>query len=146
MRSQSLTALACAAGLLALAAPGARTARAEDLDQMQGTWRVVSAQVGGAVAGSKDLKKMRVSIDGHKLILDEGTRVYTVHFALDPTASPHQVDFFKDMGRKQKLWDGLYEFDGKDLKLCWGAEGAERPKEFGVQKGTEQRYFIISPK
>jgi uncharacterized protein (TIGR03067 family) len=144
MARRSLTVLGCSVVFLSLAALASNTARAYDLDKMQGAWRVVSAQVGADVAGSRALRAMRVTVDGNRLVLEEGNKTYTVHFALDPDS--HQVDFYKDKGRKEKLWDGIYEFDGKDLKLCWGAEGAARPKEFGVKAGTQQRYYIISPR
>jgi uncharacterized protein (TIGR03067 family) len=144
MSRRLLAILGCALGLFALTALTARTARADDLDKWQGAWRVVAAQVGGDVAGTSQLKKMRVTVDGNKLILEEGPKTYTVHFALDPES--HQVDFYKDAGRKEKLWLGIYELDGKELKLCWGPNGAERPKEFEVKKGTDQRYYVISKK
>src|SRR5689334_20177167 len=101
MSRRSLAVIGCAAGLLAFAALASSTARADDLDKMQGTWRVVSAQVGADVAGTKALRAMRVSIDGNKLVLEEGNKTYVVHFALDPES--HQVDFYKDKGRREKL-------------------------------------------
>jgi uncharacterized protein (TIGR03067 family) len=141
-----MTVFGCALGFIALAALVSGDARADELRDMQGTWRVVEAQAGGAVANQKQLDEMRVVIDGNKFTLVEPSRTYNVHFFLDSSANPHEVDFYKDAKKQEKLWLGIYDFDGKEMKICWGSVGAERPKEFEVKKGTDQRYFVIRKK
>jgi uncharacterized protein (TIGR03067 family) len=146
MSRRSLAVYGCAVGLLALAALVSGDARADELKEMQGTWKVVEAQVGGAVANQKKLDEMKVVIDGNKFTLVEPARTYNVHFLLDSSANPQEVDFYKDAKRKEKLWLGIYDFDGKEMNLCWASVGGDRPKEFEVKKGTDQRYFVIRKK
>src|SRR5262249_25695906 len=42
-----------------------------------------------------------------------------------------------------RVWLGIYEFEGKELKLCWGPAGDKRPERFGTNKKNENRYFKI---
>jgi uncharacterized protein (TIGR03067 family) len=127
-----------------LLAPG--TVRADDQEKLQGAWKVVQAEVGNEKANKGQKKELEVLIEGNKLTLIEGDTKETVHFGLDPSAKTHTIDFFKTAEKKEKIWHGIYEFDGKDLKLCWGPAGHDRPKEFGVKKGSEERYYIIRKK
>jgi uncharacterized protein (TIGR03067 family) len=122
------------------------TARADDQEKLQGAWKVVQAEVGNDKATKGQKKELEVLIEGNALTLIEGDTKETVHFALEPTGKAHTIDFYKTAERKEKIWHGIYELDGKDVKLCWGPAGQERPKEFGVKKGTEQRYYIIRKK
>jgi uncharacterized protein (TIGR03067 family) len=62
---------------------------------------------------------------------------------LDPAAKPSAIDFFKDAGKKERIWHGIYDFDGKELKLCWGPAGEERPERFATNKKNENRNFVI---
>jgi uncharacterized protein (TIGR03067 family) len=75
--------------------------------------------------------------------LKEGARTYVVHFALDPAAKPSVIEFFKDAEKKERFWHGIYDFDGKELKLCWGPAGDKRPEKFASNKKNENRYFKI---
>ena len=62
---------------------------------------------------------------------------------VDADAKPHMIDFYKTSEKKEKIWHGIYAFDGQDLKLCWGPAGHERPKDFGAKKSDHNRYFIV---
>jgi uncharacterized protein (TIGR03067 family) len=132
-----------AIALLALAALATGFARAGEGDRFQGTWKAIFGEIGGKEATSAQLKGFQAIVDGDKFILVEGAGKETVHFTLNPDAKPRAVDFYKGSGKKDKLWHGIYEFNGKDLKQCWGPAGGDRPKDFNSKASNQHRYFIF---
>jgi uncharacterized protein (TIGR03067 family) len=133
--------------VLLVAALVVTPARAETpKEKMQGTWDAIHAQVGGQEAPGELLKAIHMTIEGEKLTLVEGDKTYVVHFALSPAAKPSAADFYKDSNMKEKVWHGIYDFDGKNLKMCWGAASEERPSKFAGNPHNEHRYFIFVKK
>src|SRR5262249_2328783 len=99
-----------------------------DKEAIQGTWIAESAQTEGKKIGDDQVKKCKISFNGDKIELvglshgkGQGT------FTLDPTKKPQGIDM-----RIPDMDDvfGIYELDGKTLKLCLNAGPGERPKEF----------------
>jgi uncharacterized protein (TIGR03067 family) len=113
---------------------------------MQGAWKVTFAEVGAKEARKNALKSLAVHIDGDKFTLVEGDRKEVVHISIDADAKPRAIDFYKTSDKKEKVWHGIYAFDGDDLKLCWGPAGQDRPKDFGSARSNSNRYFIIKKK
>ena len=136
--------LTLAAGsLLALATLVA----ADDADKMQGTWKVAYARVSGTTADAGTRAKLGVIIDGDKFTLIEPGMKESVHFTLDPKASPPHIDFWKGKtasSKGQHFWHGIYEFEGDTLKVCWGPVGAPRPKDFTGGAAKMQRNFKLT--
>jgi uncharacterized protein (TIGR03067 family) len=128
--------------LLALLLLASGPARADDMKDMQGNWKVT----GGEVGKTPLPKGMEVIIEKDKFTLKEGSKQEVVHFVLDDTAKPHGVEFFKMGDKKEKVWHGIYEFDGKELKFCWGPAGKSRPTDFKPRKNSEDRYYILKKK
>lgn len=144
MNSRLLSALWGGAALLALAVLVPEFAQAGPEDRMQGTWKVVSAKVGSKEATAAELKEMEVIVEGDKFTLVEGSRKYTVHFDADAKAKPHRViEFFKSTAKQDKLWHGIYDFDGMKLTLCWGPAGEERPKAFDTKNRNQNRLYVL---
>jgi uncharacterized protein (TIGR03067 family) len=129
---------------VAIVVLGAGVLRAGDGDRFQGTWRVTFALIGKDEATAGQLKQMRVIVDGDKFTLVNGDKESVVHFELDPTARPNRcIEFYKGAEKKEKLWHGIYVFEGKDLKVCWGPAGSARPKRFGGNEANENRYVEL---
>src|SRR3954470_1289200 len=145
MRSRVLSPCSNGLALLALIAV-ASTARADDQERMQGTWKATLARIGANQATAAQLKKIEVIVEGDKFTLVEGEKKYVVHFALTSGGKPGVVEFFKTSEKKERLWHGIYEFDGKELKLCWAPAAHERPAKFGTTKHNEDRYFVLKKK
>ncbi len=123
------------------------TARAEDdKERVQGTWKVIKAEVGKQRADKELKRELEVIFDGKKFTVVDGDKKETAHFSLDPDEKPRTIDFFEDAEGKKKSWHGIYEFDGKELKLCWGAAGDKRPREFEVRRDSDDRYFVLRKK
>jgi uncharacterized protein (TIGR03067 family) len=146
MLSPLLRSLVSCAALFAGVLLTTGSARADDQEHMQGSWRVIFAEIGGKEANKEQLKGLEVIVEGDKFTLVEGARKEVVHFSLSPDSKPKTIDFFKSTEKKEKVWLGIYAFDGKDLKLCWGPAGKDRPKEFGAKKSNQDRYFILRKK
>ena len=89
------------------------------------------------MATERQLEGFHVTVEGDKFTLVEGSKTYVVHFALSPDAKPHVIEFYKTVDKKEKMWHGIYEFEGKELKLCWGPAGRPRPKDFESSKADD---------
>jgi len=143
MRPRLWNSLKCAlAGLVVALA--ATPIRADDAKKMQGTWDVASVEVGNKKPST--LKGWSVTIDGDKFTLNEGGgKSVTVHFTINSEVKPATIEFFKDAGKKDKLWHGIYDFTAKDkeLKLCWGPAGEDRPKKFDTNKKNDNRLYTL---
>jgi uncharacterized protein (TIGR03067 family) len=64
-----------------------------------------------------------------------GEVIVTGTFKLDPKQMPKTIDWTTDAD-EGKASLGIYEFDGDTLRICLSEPGMERPKEFGVKKGS----------
>lgn len=56
-------------------------------------------------------------------------------FAVDEKATPKAIDLWKYQaapGGKEHVYKGVYELDGKTLKICWAETSPDRPKKVGT--------------
>jgi uncharacterized protein (TIGR03067 family) len=144
MQRRLLRVLGSLVALLSFVLAAAPARADDDKDKMQGTWKVIKAVAGKERAGKEDKDKMEVVVDGKNFTLTVGDAKETAHFVLDTEKKPHHIDFLE--GGKTKTWHGIYEWDGKDLKLCWGPAGEKRPTDFGVRDKIDDRYYILRKK
>jgi uncharacterized protein (TIGR03067 family) len=133
-------------GAIAIVVLVSGPARASDGDRFQGSWRVIYAEVGNKEATDAQLKLMEVTIDGDKFTLVNGAKRDVVHFNLDPTTRPHAIEFFRTSDKAEKVWHGIYAFDDRKLKLCWGPAGNERPVRFSASTSNKHSFIIIQKK
>ena len=133
-------ALLLAAGLLVGADAKDDDAK-KDLELLQGTWALVSAERDGKKAPEDEVKKTRLVVTGNKFKFSadpsgvgtaaEGT------FTVDPSKKPKQTDSTAGAGAdKGKVSLGIYETDGVTQKICFAAPGKDRPKEFAAPAGS----------
>ena|ERR1043166_5040833 len=135
-----------AVALSAVVMLGTSPSRADDLKKMQGTWKVVLAHVAGEELTKAQVEKLEIIIADDKLTLVEPDRKEVVHFVLDSDAKPPHIDFYKGAGKKDKVYHGIYDFDGKSLKLCWALLEDGRPTRFGSKEKNQKRYFVLEKK
>jgi uncharacterized protein (TIGR03067 family) len=141
--SKRIWAVSGCVAAVAIITLAAGSVRAGDGDRFQGTWRVTFAEIGKSEATGAQLRSMKIMVDGDKLTLVEGDSEEVVHFDLDPTTRPHRIEFFRGPAKKVKKWHGIYVFDGRKLKLCWGPAGSDRPTRFSANESNENRLFVI---
>jgi len=109
----------------------------EDLDALQGTWRVTALEVEGNqmeeifFAGSKVV----VADSGFTTVSMGGN--YAGMLAVDVGAQPHKLDMVFTYGPHAGSRSlGIYRFEGDAWLLCLGFAGRERPTDFVTLPGT----------
>src|SRR5437899_2173093 len=110
--------------------------RADDASALEGTWTVVSAELGGvrqspAITTNIVLKiadgKYEVTVNGNP---DKGT------CKVDPSAKPRIMDITGTEGPNAgRTIPAIYELSGDKLKICYGLRGSPRPTEFKSNPG-----------
>ena len=125
-----------AAACLALAADKSKdnVVKAE-LEKLQGTWQLISAETDGKKLPEETVKKIRVVIKGNKHTVHFGDKVVAkqIPFTLDPTKKPKTTD---DTLPDGKQIFGIYELKGDILKSCVAGIGKNRPKKFAAAQGS----------
>jgi uncharacterized protein (TIGR03067 family) len=128
--------------LLAADAPQDAAVKKE-LDQLQGTWQMVSHEVNGKPDDT--LKGTVRVVEGDKFTIKKGDKVLRVGtMKLDPTKKPKWIDIsFTEGPEKGKARLGIYVLDGDMQKICYGDLDKERPAEFGSKPGTGHRLVVF---
>jgi uncharacterized protein (TIGR03067 family) len=137
--------LLCAALLPAADVP-AGDANAADLAKMQGDWMVVSTTIDGSKLSNDEAQTLFRTVSGNSYRifrfskpLSRGT------FKLDATKKPKTIDSTPAAAPNGKPLLGIYEFDGKTLKICNARPGQPRPTEFGAKEGSNQTEVVWQP-
>jgi uncharacterized protein (TIGR03067 family) len=107
----------------------------KELGKMQGTWQVVSSQVGDEKASAAEVKKRKVTVKGNVLAYDPGSgprdrREGTIR--LDPKAKT--LDWTLTAPEVGPTMLALYELKGDDLRIGFGNDGLVRPRRFVLGK------------
>jgi uncharacterized protein (TIGR03067 family) len=118
---------------------GAQDSEKADQDRLQGTWTKIRATVGSARGVLESKRKEGWLFEGNRywLILDgvRGKRGFT--FTLDPTKIPCTID----MESSPNKYLGIYEFDGKRLRICYNLK--TRPTRFDPMEHDGDFYNIF---
>jgi uncharacterized protein (TIGR03067 family) len=127
-------------GLLAAVASAQHEATKKDLDQLQGTWRLVSRERDGKADLADALKDVRVTHEGDKFSFSgspSGSGAMKGTFKLDATKSPKAMDRMPADGpQKGKALPGIYKLEGDTLTICASVEGKDRPTEFATKPNS----------
>jgi len=121
----------------------------DDLQALQGAWRLVSDEVGGKEAMEKPAEEEWVVRDRMLTMRpkDPNQVPHTETFVLRPDKTPKQIDidpYPVGLFRESDLVKGIYTLDGDVWKLCLPgattlvnppAEAKERPKEMATKPG-----------
>src|SRR5262245_38149427 len=126
-----------ALGMLVLAVG---SARADDQEKLQGTWKAEKAVRGGMETGADELSKMSIEFKGNKAIPKrDGNDEKEAEYKLDDSKKPKTIDVSTPDGKQIK---GIYEIDGDSLKLCFVEEG-DRPTKFESTEGSKVMYLVL---
>jgi uncharacterized protein (TIGR03067 family) len=118
--------------------PSRWVTRGRDFDALQGRWAVVSQELGGSpVPPGVGPEWLEFEGDQMRFGLPSASRAVLPqhHFALDPAASPSQINLL-GTGSRMLEGPGIYRIDGDALTLCIGESYAIRPSQFKTERGS----------
>ena len=132
----ALVAVGCSGPALAAENPPVTN----DLAQLQGTWTMVSGSADGQAMPDEMLKQMKRVCKGDETTTTTGGQVFMkAKITIDPSKRPKTIDYEMIEGfTKGKKQLGIYEVDGDTFKSCFGAAGADRPKDFTSRPGDQR--------
>ena len=135
IRNAFLIGLTCAA--ISLAGAEDNPAIKKDMAQLQGEWSMVSGTADGQPMPDEMRKQMKRVCKGDEITVTAGGQLFLkAKVTIDPSRKPKTIDYEMTEGfTKGKKQLGIYELDGDTFKSCFGAPGAERPKDFTSQPG-----------
>ena len=97
------------------AQPGTKAAK-EEMAKLQGTWKVVAAQMAGK--DFPDFKKLQLVINRDTMALKaSGMDVKSWTFTVDPSRKPKAMDWI--MGEEKASLPAIYSLEGDDLRICF---------------------------
>lgn len=106
-----------------------------DAKAIQGTWEIVSAEIGGELFPVEAFNEVQLVLkEGtYKLAIDEG-----IYKLLDADGKKG-IDVIGEKGpNKGKTIPAIYEIKGDSMKICYDLAGKSRPGKFETEKGTRQ--------
>lgn len=117
----------------------------KELAKFDGTWNVTEITYNG-----KDHSKLKFNFvfKGDEAIVEGNDQVKVEYarlkFKLDPTTTPKIVDLTVGAGvQKDASMEGIYEFRGKELRICIKVFGKDRPTEFSSPDGASVALLVL---
>jgi uncharacterized protein (TIGR03067 family) len=109
-------------------------ARADDLKDMAGKWKVETAEAGGKPIDSAEMKELVVTITGDQYEVQVKDKTDRGSLKLDEAQKPKAMDATDTEGDDVgKVIKAIYELKGDTLRVCYAFNGAERPTEFATK-------------
>jgi uncharacterized protein (TIGR03067 family) len=118
---------------------GDDAAAKKDLDRLQGDWPVVSCEVGNHDIPSPD-GPHRLAIEGDQLAIVRNGKQPPgrLTIKLDPSKSPARIQI---SGPGGLTYQGIYEFDGKRLRICYNQK--TRPSGFDAKEQAAAPHNVL---
>jgi uncharacterized protein (TIGR03067 family) len=112
----------------------------KDLEALQGTWRLVSGEIGGRKMTAEELKESKLVFKGDRYTVRRGSGPTVVGIVkLNSAKNPKTIDITDGDGPyRGKTLLGIYAVKGDELKECFAPPGQARPAKFVTNAGTSQ--------
>jgi uncharacterized protein (TIGR03067 family) len=126
-----------AAGLV-LATTSEQAGDQQDLQKLQGTWKLVSAMQDGKPLPDEKVKQTTIVFQGDSFRFPGSAEYATSKegtIKIDPTKKPKQMDATSTQG---EVMLGIYDLSGDRYKVCFAPAGKARPAEFASKSGSGQ--------
>jgi len=108
----------------------------ESMRAIDGTWVFTSLEVEGTAVPQGSFRNSSLTIDGNAFAMVSPEANYAGTCDIDVSIVPHTIDIhFTEGPEAGNSSLGIYEFDGRELKICLGFTDVPRPKEFATKAG-----------
>jgi uncharacterized protein (TIGR03067 family) len=125
------------AAMLSPATIGRAADDQDDLKLLTGTWKPISADLGGNKIDAMVLEMAKVVYEGDKYRITIGEKEEGGSFTLDPKKSPKCMDIFPTSGDNNgKTLLAVYELAGDKLTICYSLTPSVRPENFEPASNT----------
>ena len=92
-----------------------------EIDRMQGTWRVVALETEGQPMAQAMLAEARIVVSGDRFTSLGMGAIYGGTLVVDASATPRRLDLVFDRGPEQGSTNlAIYELDGDTWRICLG--------------------------
>jgi uncharacterized protein (TIGR03067 family) len=110
---------------------------ADEIKKLQGSWKPVSALMGGQPFPQPVLDIMKLVVADGRYTVTIGEQKDEGMCKVDPTKSPRAMDIEGTKGPNQgKKILCIYEFKDETLRVCYDLSGKARPTEFKSKPET----------
>jgi uncharacterized protein (TIGR03067 family) len=112
--------------------------------EFEGEWRMVSGVSNGVAMDESTVQWVKRKTIGDETTIYAGPQLMMkMKFTANSSRSPKTIDYINTGGaNKGKNQEGIYDLDGKILKVCMAAPGAQRPKEFESKAGDGRMFTV----
>jgi uncharacterized protein (TIGR03067 family) len=127
-------------GLLLAADIPQEPAAKKDLENLQSSWKLVSAMQDGKALSEDTVKRTTIVFQGNKFTFPGQSEQATSKegtIQIDPTKEPKRMDARSTQG---DVMPGIYELKGDHYKVCFAPLGKKRPSTF---VSTPENGYII---
>jgi uncharacterized protein (TIGR03067 family) len=118
----------------------------KDRQPLQGTWKIVSTKS----KGKEGELNLLLVIKGDGMTLkqpEDMQQKEQFRIIVDPSVSPAAIDIHKsdDNGKRaEKLFEGVYEVKGDDLRICFTAQqGPPWNRPSSIQPGDDTNEVLV---
>jgi uncharacterized protein (TIGR03067 family) len=142
------TLMVAAVGVLCVGSALAQDDVKKELAKMEGTWGIVSAEENKVDLPAVLKDNLKIVIKGNVLTFkgDENTakKAGKITMKIDPSTMPKTIDFTIEIGtEKGQTLEGIYDWQGKDLRFCVRMMGNERPTEFATAPASNLILMVL---
>ena len=133
MRTHILIGIALSAVLPLFASDPVNDAKA-----VQGSWKPVTAELGGEAMPEAVVKSISLKLDNGKYEVFVGDRPDRGTYTIDAASKPKSMTITgTEWPNHGKTFPAIYELKGDTLRICYDLSGAKRPTEFKSLAGTK---------
>ena len=109
----------------------------EELDELQGSWKVVALEVEGQKVPANYFGGAKIVIDADRFESIAMGASYAGTLQLDAGSHPKRFDLlFHEGPHKGRASLGIYELSGGTWRICLGFAGRDRPHDFATAAGS----------
>jgi uncharacterized protein (TIGR03067 family) len=116
----------------------------ESVAELAGEWSMISGTLDGQPLDKNLVGSGRRVVEASEMTVLFGPQVYSkAKFTVDRSKSPMAIDYYNTQGSNAgKMQPGIYELNGKTLRLCFAAPGRERPGDFASTPGDGRTFTV----